>query len=434
MSYTSTKNDIKHRSLTIYHDGFGVVKEIRTMDIVDKKQKIYYLDIAQKIEMDSIMIAGLDVQQMSFENGITDKNQLLERYLDQMIYLYDKKQNEKTPYRLISFKESLIVENMVTKEIIINPSDEIILPQLPNGFIPQPGLVWKVSRVHQKDIHVSYITKGFRWNSNYIINLKQNTFDLIGWMHIHNQTGTSFYQTDLKLISGKIHRVPSQGAEYTEGVRLYSVDHHLHKERLEGNGSQSYHVYTCPDKINLENNQSKQIQFLHQTDIPYQKYYESESFGYELAKEIPVAVRIEFSNDPENGLGSPLPKGKVKVYGEDLADHSLEFMGEDQIEHIPHGGTVRLMLGNTFDVKLHSRSIHSSVKLGYKYCTHEYVVQNLTKEKIRFKLNHYLYNSRSEWISSSHPFEKEDTRTYTCWLDIEANHSEIIRVKYRTRD
>ena len=34
-------------------------------------------------------------------------------------------------------------------------------------------------------------------------------------------------------------------------------------------------------------------------------------------------------------MGMPLPKGIVRVFKEDSADGSLEFIGEDSIDHTP---------------------------------------------------------------------------------------------------
>lgn len=40
-------------------------------------------------------------------------------------------------------------------------------------------------------------------------------------------------------------------------------------------------------------------------------------------------------NSKTNGLGIPLPKGTIRVFKTDKADNSLEFIGEDSINHTP---------------------------------------------------------------------------------------------------
>ena len=61
-----------------------------------------------------------------------------------------------------------------------------------------------------------------------------------------------------------------------------------------------------------------------------------------------MAVFVEFQNKGD-GLGIPLPKGIVRVYKKDTQGNA-QFVGEDQIDHTPRNETVRLKLGDAFDV------------------------------------------------------------------------------------
>ena len=49
-------------------------------------------------------------------------------------------------------------------------------------------------------------------------------------------------------------------------------------------------------------------------------------------------------------MGMPLPKGTVRVFKEDSTDGSLEFIGEDSIDHTPKDENVTLTTGNAFDI------------------------------------------------------------------------------------
>src|SRR5260370_33045487 len=63
-----------------------------------------------------------------------------------------------------------------------------------------------------------------------------------------------------------------------------------------------------------------------------------------------VDTYLSFRNKAENGMGVPLPSGRVRVAKLDTADGSLEFIGEDRIDHTPKNETVLLKLGSAFDV------------------------------------------------------------------------------------
>ena len=63
-----------------------------------------------------------------------------------------------------------------------------------------------------------------------------------------------------------------------------------------------------------------------------------------------VDVWLTFRNDKDSGMGMPLPAGRIRVSQQDKADGSLEFIGEDMIEHTPKDEDVRVKLGTAFDV------------------------------------------------------------------------------------
>jgi hypothetical protein len=67
-----------------------------------------------------------------------------------------------------------------------------------------------------------------------------------------------------------------------------------------------------------------------------------------------VAVFMEFDNRDSAHLGMPLPKGIIRVYKKD-ASGNAQFIGEDSVDHTPKNETVRLKLGNAFDVTADKR-------------------------------------------------------------------------------
>jgi len=62
-----------------------------------------------------------------------------------------------------------------------------------------------------------------------------------------------------------------------------------------------------------------------------------------------VGVFVELANKKDNNLGMPLPQGTLRVYKAD-ADGSLQFIGEDRIDHTPKDEMVKIKMGDAFDV------------------------------------------------------------------------------------
>ena len=54
-----TAIDTEEISLTIYNEGFGAVKEIRKVNTTKKDNELVFADVAQQIEIDSLLVEGL---------------------------------------------------------------------------------------------------------------------------------------------------------------------------------------------------------------------------------------------------------------------------------------------------------------------------------------------------------------------------------------
>ncbi|MBA4493884.1 DUF4139 domain-containing protein [Paenactinomyces guangxiensis] len=428
MPYLSTKNDTRQLSLTIYNDGFGLVKETREMNLSEEDLEIRYLDVAEKIETDSIVVDGLDIQELNYEFDLVSKEKLLEKYIDQKVYIYDPETKEKTEYRLLSVGDGMVVENTATREIVINPEGELTLPKLPSGLIVKPGLVWKIKPSAARTVHVYYITKGFSWNANYVLNLKGNTFDLSGWVSINNHSGATFENSRLKLLAGDVKRVNDHFdlLEMPVFSRPRGRDRLGETQNIKEKSFQDYHLYSFNETTTLKNQQSKQMNFLKIDQVPFRRYYE-----YSLYDEDKPKIIIEFVNKESEGLGIPLPKGKVKVYSEDPADGSMELIGEEGIDHTAVNEKLTLHIGKAFDINCEGKKVNSYKKKGYQYEQFVYTVRNNKQEKIRVKINHDFCRENWEIVDYSDPYVAEDSGTILFWAEVEPEESKTIEFKYR---
>ncbi len=50
-----------------------------------------------------------------------------------------------------------------------------------------------------------------------------------------------------------------------------------------------------------------------------------------------------------NNLGMPLPKGTMRLYKAD-GDGSLQFIGEDRVDHTPKDELIKIKMGDAFDL------------------------------------------------------------------------------------
>ena len=62
-----------------------------------------------------------------------------------------------------------------------------------------------------------------------------------------------------------------------------------------------------------------------------------------------VQVYYQFRNEEKAGLGAPMPAGVVRVYQAD-SKGGVHFVGEYRINHTPKDETIKLKIGNAFEV------------------------------------------------------------------------------------
>ena len=118
-----------------------------------------------------------------------------------------------------------------------------------------------------------------------------------------------------------------------------------------------------------------------------------------------IGVFVEIQNRKENNLGMPLPKGTVRVYKADK-EGSLQFVGEDSIDHTPKDEKVRIKLGDAFDV-VGSRKQTDWKKIAYDTyeAAFEISLRNHKKEDVVVKVVEPI---PGDWtmLSSSHEYKK----------------------------
>ncbi|TCS92402.1 DUF4139 domain-containing protein [Hazenella coriacea] len=424
MSYISSNRETKKLSLTIYNDDTGFVKETREMDLSDQDLEVCYLDVAKRIEIDSILIEGPHVRELNYEYDLVSEKKLLEKYLDEQIYIEDPETKQREEYRLLSVMGGVVVEKTSTKEIMINPTGQMILPFLPNGLIVKPSLIWKIDPTSCKNVKVSYLTKGFKWKANYVVHLKEQSLDLLGGVEINNESGMTYENAQLKLLAGDIHRVKEFSHHAYSSMALRRLSESSSSESFEEKSFGDYHLYTFDGTTTLKDQQSKQISFLRKEQVSYRKYYEYYSFGKD------VDIVLELINDEQHGLGIPLPKGKVKVYLQDEADGNLEFMGENRIQHTPKNETINLMIGKAFDIKCESKKMKKTEINGLQHETHQIEVRNNKSETALVKCNFSIYPSNWEMVQCTDEYVLESANRITFWLEVGPEEKKVVDFTY----
>ncbi|MEM4327175.1 MAG: DUF4139 domain-containing protein [Candidatus Diapherotrites archaeon] len=442
--------------LTIYNNEFGLVKDVRRMNLEKGVNLVEFKDVPSSIEPESVVFTDKTfpstfVLEQSYGYDLLNSQKLLSKYVGKEIVVVVNEGDSVKEYRgillsggnsnvlnindpysvlqsLSSNKSESIILQTNDGVIVLNNYSKIVYPQLPYGLLTKPTLVWKVYSENSgvRDTETMYISNGLGWSSDYvaIVNADDSKVDLKGWATINNNSGTSYSNVSLKLVAGEVNKLSkfsSVPLRYDAAYSSVPKEQQFSQEQFF-----EYYLYSLDRPTDLLNNESKQISLLSANNISVKKEFvfdNTSNYYYYVSnqKSSPVQIKLTFNNSRENNLGVALPKGVVKVYKRD-SQGKLQFIGEDQISHTKANDELSVFLGKAFDVSA-SRVQESvdNISDRVRRETYRITIENEKGNDIVVKVKEPA-NAFSEWeiLKSSLPFEKKSSSEFDFLVKVPA--------------
>jgi hypothetical protein len=359
----STPDDQQSISITIYNDNLGLVKDVRKIKLPRGVINLNFEGVAAQIDPTSVHIRSLTspklltILEQNFEFDLISPQKLAEKYLGRTVELVTTNKDDGkevwTKAKLIGIQGGYVYE--IDGKIAVNPPGRIVLPSIPEGLISRPTLVWMLDNGRdEQTVEASYLTSGIGWKSNYVLVLSKDDkqMDLAGWVTINNQSGATYADAAIKLVAGDVNRIQPERPVIAGMAKISEA----RAPQFAEQAFFEYHLYTLQRPSTIKDNQTKQISLLDAKNASVKKtYVYSPAVPYWFSaysgpdKNTKVGVFLSFKNSKDNNLGMALPKGVVRVYKKD-DDDALQFIGEDAIDHTPVDETVRVKMGEAFDV------------------------------------------------------------------------------------
>ncbi len=412
--------------ITIYNEGIAVVNETRKVWVPADTGWIKIPNVPEKIDASSVRIEIPDVNilEENYDYDLVSVDRLLEKMKGKVIDLV-LKSGTVLSGKLIHFDDSSVYLQQQSRLTVIR-RDHIVQVNFnsqPADLVTEPILkVRTVSQVEgEKDAKITYLTGGMRWEAEYVGILRGDSLDFSGWVSIDNRSGATFENAKVKLIAGKIKRVGQR--EVYRGMMKATAAPEAAPPVSVGK-SFEYHVYTLNFLTTLRNNERKQVNFLKDTRVKYEKVFQYEGRGED------VQIILKFKNSRTTGPGVPLPEGIVRIFKES-EDGSKEFLGEDRIKHTPVDKEVNLNIGVAFDIKA-KRTILKRFKLSEKEKEEDIkvVVSNFKDTPVTVHVVDHFYGFW-EVVQSTHPPKLKDAYTVEFVVDVKPHDkTELV---YRVR-
>ncbi len=421
-------DDGRSIAITVYNDDLGVVRDVRKFSIKDGTSEVRMVDVPSRIDPTTVKITDLDhpkdidVLEQNYEYDLISQDKLLQKYIDKSITLVSNAGKRITGTVLAVEAGKLM---LMTDSGIVSVSGltgyTLSMSSVAEGLYTKPTLIWQLQSdrtLTNEPLEVLYQTGGMKWHAEYIAALSddEKSLDLSGWVSIENNSGASFPDAKLKLVAGSINRVSPTPRNKSD--LMFSGAARASAPQFEEHGMFEYHVYDLDRKTTINNDEVKQISLLTANGVGSEKHY-----TYEGGKD--VAVTISFQNSEANHLGIPLPMGVIRVMKRDN-DGTLEFIGEDRIEHTPRDEKLTLHVGNAFDL-VGDRQVTASRTLG-EHESEETVEITLKNHKDEDVTIDALENLGTDWeiIQKSMDYEKKNANSIVFRVPVKARSEQKV--------
>lgn len=427
--------------LTVYNQDFGVVRESITLDLKPGTNEVKFDGATLRLEPDSVILrdssgAALQVLEQNYRNDPLSQGFLLSLFEGKTIEFYVHESNK--PDRVIQGK---VIRSGYSQE---RPSEPIIeaegkirfgLPGEPvfaslgDDTILKPQLLWKINAQKEQRVEaeVAYVTAGLSWEASYnlVSPEKGNEIDLVGWVTMKNETGREFADAQIKLMAGDVKKLVQEPPM----ARAKAMMRMEEAAAVTEKAFDEYHLYSLERPTTLRDGQTKQVEFVRGHGVQSELVYIYDALNRHPTK---ISVRREFKNSQQNGLGVPLPKGKIRFYRTDGAQ--LQFTGENQIDHTPANEMLKVYTGEAFDLvgerRMTQSTRDSANRRGEE--SYEIVLRNRKAEPVDIVVVEH-FNQWANWAITAKSEEFTSRNASEIEFKVKVNPGEERKVSYTMR-
>jgi hypothetical protein len=398
--------------------GLAMISETREVDLPAGRSRIRFAGVADDIIPASAAVEGLPgaLVERNFDYDLLDPGALIAKSVggQAAIRRIDRRTGKvsEEPATLRSGPAGVVVETSHGVEALGCGGElqALVFDHLPEGLADQPTLsvIADAPRAGRYQVTLSYLTVRVDWSADYVARVAADgrTLDLTGWLTLANRSGVSFANAETAVVAGRLARVapdlpdiqpaevsdecwpmgrtsdwtraPISGREemlervpvsitaFASGLRGNAeLVVTAEKRRTIAGALGDYKLYSLAEPTTVAARQVKQIRFLHQADVKFEKLFvwRVDPFPSAAGEPAPhaAAVVLSLENRSANGLGLALPAGMVSVRQAQGGDEY--FIGEHGVRDVPVGEPFELEMGAASDVTV-TQTLASSATIG----------------------------------------------------------------------
>lgn len=367
----STNNNL---SVSIYNQNLSLVKDMRQAELKSGTNEIIFDGVAQRIQPETAIIYGDEVKvlEQNYNYNLLSYQNFIERNIGKEVNTVR-----------VSPKDG---ENIYERAVLIGLANgqpvlrfnygidagfdgRVVFKDIPNGMSNKPTLTAKlnVKNSGYKTLRLAYLTDGLSWKTDYVANVNgKDTLNLTGWVTINNESGIDYENAKIQLVAGDVNVVRNVMPRMAKGVMMAASFDMATNGNIELETVNSYELYTLPTTTTIKNQQTKQVALIEKNNVTYQKEFNLQTPFYfntngdEFEKLHPVITYV-MGNTVDANLGISLPAGTMRFYENDK-NGNLQFIGSGRINNTAKEDTLRLKLGDAFNISARGQTKKISEK------------------------------------------------------------------------
>jgi hypothetical protein len=394
--------------------GLILVSETRTLDLPAGRHVVRFDGVAEGLIPQSAAVEGLPGKavERNYDYALLSPGTLVERSLGQPIKVVRTNRTtgrqQTVDATLVQGPYGLMVRMAGGVEALgcSGGPERLVLGGVPDGLTDKPSLstLVDVERPTRARLTLSYLALGVNWQADYVARIHPDGkhLDLTGWLTLVNSGGSRFADAKTQAVAGKLSRQyvrvdkgraqsivracwPMDTTHYGQppapppppppapmAMMAPPMARSAALEEVMVTGARAklaeqsdlgdYKLYTLPEPVTLNARQTKQVAFLDQKGVAFQRLYAVEINAYDdyggEDEAVTPQVVLRLENKAAEGLGKPLPSGALSAI--ETIDGRPTFAGEQAVRDVAVGEPLDLMIGQAMDVTARPRLVEET--------------------------------------------------------------------------